>query len=54
MRAALKGPEETVTISVLPEKEGMFMFQHRNYQIASTRRASRVVRRYSDFVWYVS
>lgn len=46
-----RGPEEVVTVSVLPEKEGMFMFQHRNYQIASTRRGSRVVRRYSDFVW---
>lgn len=47
-----RGPEEVVTVSVLPEKEGMFMFQHRNYQIASSRRGSRVVRRYSDFVWY--
>lgn len=46
-----RGPEEVVTVTVLPEKEGMFMFQHRNYQIASTRRGSRVVRRYSDFVW---
>lgn len=46
-----RGSEEVVTVSVLPEKEGMFMFQHRNYQIASTKRASRVVRRYSDFVW---
>ncbi|KAH0602853.1 uncharacterized protein H6S33_008503 [Morchella sextelata] len=46
-----RGPEEVVTVSVLPEKEGMFMFQHRNYQIASARRGSRVVRRYSDFVW---
>ncbi|KAF8417308.1 hypothetical protein EV426DRAFT_569148 [Tirmania nivea] len=43
--------EESVTITVLPEKEGMFLFQHRNYQISSGRRASRVVRRYSDFVW---
>ncbi|RPA98097.1 hypothetical protein L873DRAFT_1828630 [Choiromyces venosus 120613-1] len=46
-----RGPEEVVTVTVLPEKEGMFMFQHRNYQIASSRRQSRVVRRYSDFVW---
>lgn len=46
-----RGPEEVVTVSVLPEKEGMFMFQHRNYQIASSRRGSRVVRRYSDFAW---
>lgn len=42
---------ETVTVTVLPEKEGMFMFQHRNYQIASRRRGCKVVRRYSDFVW---
>ena len=43
--------EENVTITLLPEKEGMFMFQHHNYQVASPRRASKVVRRYSDFVW---
>lgn len=42
---------ETVTISLLPEKEGMFMFQHRNYEVKSARRGSTVVRRYSDFVW---
>lgn len=51
IRIPSRGPEEIVTVSVLPEKEGMFMFQHRNYQIASARRGSRVVRRYSDFVW---
>ena len=45
------GPEETVTVSLLPEKEGMFLFQHRNYEVKSARRASSVVRRYSDFVW---
>jgi sorting nexin-8 len=43
--------EETVTITLLPEKEGMFMFQHRNYEVKSARRGSTVVRRYSDFVW---
>ncbi|GLI74218.1 sorting nexin mvp1 [Penicillium ochrochloron] len=42
---------ETVTIALLPEKEGMFMFQHRNYEVKSARRGSTVVRRYSDFVW---
>jgi sorting nexin-8 len=36
---------------MLPEKEGMFMFQHRNYEVKSVRRSSTVVRRYSDFVW---
>jgi len=43
--------EENVIITLLPEKEGMFMFQHHNYQVASSRRGSKVVRRYSDFVW---
>ncbi|KAI0999791.1 Sorting nexin [Podosphaera aphanis] len=44
-------PEETVTVAALPEKEGYFMFQHRNYQVSSSYRKSKVVRRYSDFVW---
>ena len=44
-------PGEIVTISMLPEKEGVFMFQHRNYEVKSVRRSSSVVRRYSDFVW---
>ncbi|RDW94832.1 PX-containing protein [Coleophoma crateriformis] len=44
-------PEETVIITLLPEKEGMFMFQHHNYQVSNPRKNSRVVRRYSDFVW---
>ncbi|KAJ5760308.1 hypothetical protein N7520_007464 [Penicillium odoratum] len=43
--------EETVIINLLPEKEGMFMFQHRNYEVKSARRGSTVIRRYSDFVW---
>lgn len=43
--------EETVTVTLLPEKEGLFMFQHRNYEVKSARRGSAVVRRYSDFVW---
>ena len=50
-KTSSRGVEETVTITVLPEKEGMFMFQHRNYEVKSARRASTVVRRYSDFVW---
>ncbi|KAI5251460.1 hypothetical protein E4T42_04246 [Aureobasidium subglaciale] len=45
------GPEEIITVNVLEEKEGMFMFQHRNYEVSSIRRNSRVIRRYSDFVW---
>lgn len=43
--------EEIVTVSMLPEKEGLFMFQHRNYEVKSARRGSTVIRRYSDFVW---
>lgn len=45
------GAEELVTVNTLEEKEGMFMFQHRNYEVASARRNSKVIRRYSDFVW---
>ena len=29
----------------------MFLFQHRNYEITSVRRNSKVIRRYSDFAW---
>ena len=43
--------EEIVSITALPDKEVMFMFQHRNYEVKSPRRGSTVVRRYSDFVW---
>ncbi|KAJ5102246.1 hypothetical protein NUU61_004468 [Penicillium alfredii] len=43
--------EEAVTVTLLPEKEGIFMFQHRNYEVKSARRGSTVIRRYSDFVW---
>ncbi|KAL9040637.1 MAG: hypothetical protein Q9214_004406, partial [Letrouitia sp. 1 TL-2023] len=42
---------ETITVTLLPDKEGMFMFQHRNYEVRSARRGSTVIRRYSDFVW---
>ena len=50
-RGGSQGAQETITVTVLPEKEGMFMFQHRNYEVKSARRGSAVVRRYSDFVW---
>lgn len=49
--AAPSSVQETVTVTLLPEKEGLFMFQHRNYEVKSARRASTVIRRYSDFVW---
>lgn len=45
------GIEEVITVTAIAEKEGMFMFQHRNYEVASARRNSKVIRRYSDFVW---
>jgi sorting nexin-8 len=45
------GVEETVTVTAITEKEGMFLFQHRNYEVTSARRNSKVIRRYSDFVW---
>ena len=45
------GTDEVITIAMLPEKEGMFMFQHRNYEVKSVRRGTSVIRRFSDFVW---
>lgn len=50
-RIANSGVEEIITVTAIAEKEGMFMFQHRNYEVASARRNSKVIRRYSDFVW---
>lgn len=43
--------EESVVVSLMPGKEGVFMFQHHNYEVTSQRRGSKVIRRYSDFVW---
>ncbi|KAM3468703.1 hypothetical protein MY5147_007672 [Beauveria neobassiana] len=43
--------EENVIVTLMPGKEGVFMFQHHNYEVASQRRGSKVIRRYSDFVW---
>ena len=43
--------EETILVTLMPEKEGMFLFQHHNYEVISSRRGGKVVRRYSDFVW---
>ena len=43
--------EESVVVALMPEKEGVFMFQHHNYEVTSSRRGSKVIRRYSDFVW---
>lgn len=43
--------EENIVVTLMPEKEGMFLFQHHNYEVSGTRRGSKVIRRYSDFVW---
>lgn len=43
--------EENIIVTLMPEKEGMFLFQHHNYEVSSVRRGSKVIRRYSDFVW---
>ena len=43
--------EENIIVTLMPEKEGMFLFQHHNYEVTSARRGSKVIRRYSDFVW---
>ncbi|KAI2778734.1 hypothetical protein F4815DRAFT_476448 [Daldinia loculata] len=43
--------DENITVSLMPEKEGIFLFQHHNYEVTSSRRGSKVIRRYSDFVW---
>ncbi|EFX01563.1 sorting nexin mvp1 [Grosmannia clavigera kw1407] len=38
------GVEENIVVALLPEKEGLFMFQHHNYEVISTRRGSKVIR----------
>ncbi|TQS38255.1 hypothetical protein Golomagni_01245 [Golovinomyces magnicellulatus] len=43
--------EETILVTLLPEKEGLFMFQHHCYHLISVKKGKRVVRRFSDFVW---
>ncbi|KAI1773652.1 hypothetical protein F4818DRAFT_449036 [Hypoxylon cercidicola] len=43
--------DENILVTLMPEKEGVFLFQHHNYEVTSSRRGSKVIRRYSDFVW---
>ncbi|KYK56599.1 Sorting nexin mvp-1 [Drechmeria coniospora] len=43
--------EENIVVTLMPGKEGIFLFQHHNYEVSSQRRGSKVIRRYSDFVW---
>ncbi|KAK3905219.1 hypothetical protein C8A05DRAFT_41804 [Staphylotrichum tortipilum] len=50
-RGGMGGVEENILVTLMPEKEGMFLFQHHNYEVMSSRKGSKVVRRYSDFVW---
>jgi len=41
-----------INIQKSDEKEGIMGFKHVNYTLASARRGTQVVRRYSDFAWY--
>jgi len=40
-----------INIQKADEKEGIVGFKHVNYMLASARRGTQVVRRYSDFAW---
>lgn len=42
-----------ITIQKTDEKEGIMGFKHVNYSLGSARRGTQVVRRYSDFSWYI-
>jgi hypothetical protein len=42
-----------INIQKSEEMEGIMGFKHVNYTLASARRGTQVVRRYSDFAWYV-
>ncbi|POS84348.1 hypothetical protein EPUL_003740, partial [Erysiphe pulchra] len=44
-------PEETFVVTLLPEKEGIFLFQHHCYHVINVQKGHKVVRRFSDFVW---
>lgn len=46
--------KSTITLSVVPKREGTFFFRHVNYVVEGTlpgKGRFKVVRRYSDFVW---
>lgn len=55
---------DRIRVSIIPEKEGVFMFRHVNYLLEGqsvpgadgtiARGGYRVVRRYSDFVWLLN
>ncbi|KTW27991.1 hypothetical protein T552_01856 [Pneumocystis carinii B80] len=42
---------DRITIYIATKKEGSFLFKHDNYVLFSVIRGSRVIRRYSDFLW---
>lgn len=42
---------DIVTITLMPDKQGVFLFQHHNYEVKCARKGSSAVRRYSDFIW---
>ncbi|KAK9321055.1 hypothetical protein V1517DRAFT_185317 [Lipomyces orientalis] len=56
--------QDRIRVSIIPEKEGVFIFRHVNYLLEGTavpgadgtvaRGGYRVVRRYSDFVWLLN
>ncbi|KAK9364952.1 hypothetical protein V1509DRAFT_634712 [Lipomyces kononenkoae] len=56
--------QDRIRVTIIPEKEGVFMFRHVNYLLEGTavpgadgtiaRGGYRVVRRYSDFVWLLN
>ncbi|KAK9236420.1 hypothetical protein V1525DRAFT_420427 [Lipomyces kononenkoae] len=56
--------QDRIRVSIIPEKEGVFMFRHVNYLLEGAavpgadgtiaRGGYRVVRRYSDFVWLLN
>lgn len=51
VQAKSVGPEETIVVTLLPEKEGIFLFQHHCYHVINVQKGHKVVRRFSDFVW---
>ena len=40
---------ETITVTLVPEMQGSFIDRHHVFEVTSSRRASKVVRRYNDF-----
>lgn len=51
-RASYLLDADHIDIQKSDEKEGIMGFKHVNYTLASARRGTQVVRRYSDFSWF--